>query len=126
MKELSYKDTEREIELKIYGLNFKINNKIEKLNIDEIKEKAESDDKVIEKAIEEILGDGAIQKINEQRIKDGYKEMNLDVQTQVFNFIIKTYMDVVLAPVNETMNYMENYGRKHKNNRYNKNRYRRY
>ena len=49
MKELSYKDTERDIEVKIFGLDFKISNEIEKLNVEEIEKQAEIDEKIVEK-----------------------------------------------------------------------------
>lgn len=122
MRELSYKDTEREIEVKIFDLEFKISNKIEKLNVEEIKKQAETDEKVIENIIDNILGQDATKKINEKRVSDGYEEMSLDVQTQVLNWIIQTYSEEVLRPMRRTVNNMENYKRGRKLN----NRYRRY
>lgn len=125
MKELSYKDTEREIEVKIYGLDFKINDSIEKINAEEIEEKAKSDDKIIEKIIDDILGKDACKKINEQRKKDGYEEMNIDIQTQVLNWIINQYTEEVLKPVKKTINNLEQNNRYYRRNKF-KNRYRRY
>lgn len=124
MRELSYNDTEREIEIKIYGLNFKISDKIEKLNTEEIQKQAETDEKIIEKVIDDILGENATQKINEQRVKDGHDEMNLNVQTQVLNWIIQQYTDEVLEPINKTVNRIQNRNYR-RNGKYN-NRYRRY
>ena len=71
MRELSYKDTEREIEVKIFDLEFKISNKIEKINTEEIQKQAETDEKIIEKIIEDILGKNAKKKINEKHVTDG-------------------------------------------------------
>ena len=122
MRELSYKDTERDINIKIFDLEFKISNKIEKLNVEEIKKQAETDEKVIENIIDNILGQDATKKINEKRVSDGYEEMSLDVQTQVLNWIIQTYSEEVLRPMRRTVNNMENYKRGRKLN----NRYRRY
>lgn len=122
MRELSYKDTERDINIKIFDLEFKISNKIEKLNVEEIKKQAETDEKVIENIIDNILGQDATKKINEKRVSDGYEEMSLDVQTQVLNWIIQTYSEEVLRPIRRTVNNMENYKRGRKLN----NRYRRY
>lgn len=122
MRELSYKDTERDINIKIFDLEFKISNKIEKLNVEEIKKQAETDEKVIENIIDDILGQDATKKINEKRVSDGYEEMSLDVQTQVLNWIIQTYSEEVLRPMRRTVNNMENYKRGRKLN----NRYRRY
>lgn len=122
MRELSYKDTEREIEVKIFDLEFKISNKIEKINTEEIQKQAETDEKIIENIIDNILGQDATKKINEKRVSDGYEEMSLDVQTQVLNWIIQTYSEEVLRPMRRTVNNMENYKRGRKLN----NRYRRY
>ena len=122
MRELSYKDTERDINIKIFDLEFKISNKIEKLNVEEIRKQAETDEKVIENIIYDILGENATKKINEKRVSDGYEEMSLDVQTQVLNWIIQTYSEEVLRPMRRTVNNMENYKRGRKFN----NRYRRY
>lgn len=122
MRELSYKDTERDINIKIFDLEFKISNKIEKLNVEEIKKQAETNEKVIENIIDNILGQDATKKINEKRVSDGYEEMSLDVQTQVLNWIIQTYSEEVLRPIRRTVNNMENYKRGRKLN----NRYRRY
>ena len=122
MRELSYKDTERDINIKIFDLEFKISNKIEKLNVEEIKKQAETDEKVIENIIDNILGQDATKKINEKRVSDGYEEMSLDVQTQVLNWIIQAYSEEVLRPIRRTVNNMENYKRGRKLN----NRYRRY
>ena len=122
MRELSYKDTERDINIKIFDLEFKISNKIEKLNVEEIKKQAETDEKVIENIIDDILGQDATKKINEKRVSDGYEEMSLDVQTQVLNWIIQAYSEEVLRPMRRTVNNMENYKRGRKLN----NRYRRY
>ena len=122
MRELSYKDTERDINIKIFDLEFKISNKIEKLNVEEIRKQAETDEKVIENIIDDILGENATKKINKKRVSDGYEEMSLDVQTQVLNWIIQTYSEEVLRPMRRTVNNMENYKRGRKFN----NRYRRY
>lgn len=123
MRELSYKDTERDIEVKIFGLDFKISNKIEKLNTEEIQKNAETDEKAIEKIIDEILGQDATKKINEKRVSDGYEAMSIDVQTQVLNFLIEQYTKEVLNPLNKTVNNIQN--RNYRNRKYN-NRYRRY
>ena len=114
MRELSYKDTEREIEVKIFDLEFKISNKIEKINTEEIQKQAETDEKIIEKIIDDILGENATKKINEKRVQDGYEVMSLDVQTQV------------LKPVENTVNNIQKYSNDYRRNRKFNNRYRRY
>lgn len=126
MRELSYKDTEREIEVKIYDLEFKISNKIEKINTEEIQKQAETDEKIIEKIIDDILGENATKKINEKRVQDGYEVMSLDVQTQVLNWIIRQYTEEVLKPVENTVNNIQKYSNDYRRNRKFNNRYRRY
>jgi histidinol dehydrogenase len=126
MRELSYKDTEREIEVKIFDLEFKISNKIEKINTEEIQKQAETDEKIIEKIIDDILGENATKKINEKRVQDGYEVMSLDVQTQVLNWIIRQYTEEVLKPVENTVNNIQKYSNDYRRNRKFNNRYRRY
>lgn len=126
MRELSYKDTEREIEVKIFDLEFKISNKIEKINTEEIQKQAETDEKIIEKIIDDILGENATKKINEKRVQDGYEAMSLDVQTQVLNWIIRQYTEEVLKPVENTVNNIQKYSNDYRRNRKFNNRYRRY
>lgn len=126
MRELSYKDTEREIEVKIFDLEFKISNKIEKINTEEIQKQAETDEKIIEKIIDDILGENATKKINEKRVQDGYEVMSLDVQTQVLNWIIRQYTEEVLKPVEKTVNNIQKYSNDYRRNRKFNNRYRRY
>lgn len=126
MKELSYKDTERDIEVKIFGLDFKISNEIEKLNVEEIEKQAEIDEKIVEKIIDDILGKDATKKINEKRVADGYEEMNINIQTQVLSWLFQQYMSEVLKPINNTVNSLKNYDRRYKRNRNYNNRYRRY
>ena len=126
MRELSYKDTEREIEVKIFDLEFKISNKIEKINTEEIQKQAETDEKIIEKIIDDILGENAAKKINEKRVQDGYEVMSLDVQTQVLNWIIRQYTEEVLKPVENTVNNIQKYSNDYRRNRKFNNRYRRY
>lgn len=126
MRELSYKDTEREIEVKIFDLEFKISNKIEKINTEEIQKQAETDEKIIEKIIDDILGENATKKINEKRVQDGYEVMSLDVQTQVLTWIIRQYTEEVLKPVENTVNNIQKYSNDYRRNRKFNNRYRRY
>ena len=126
MRELSYKDTEREIEVKIFDLEFKISNKIEKINTEEIQKQAETDEKIIEKIIDDILGENATKKINEKRVQDGYEVMSLDEQTQVLNWIIIQYTEEVLKPVENTVNNIQKYSNDYRRNRKFNNRYRRY
>lgn len=125
MRELTYKDTENSVEIIIFGLKFKINNsEIEKLNADEIEKKVNENDKVLEEIIDKILGEGSVSKINEKRKNDGFDEMDVKIEMQVFSFIMEIYAEEILKPVNKTVNKFRGY--KNNVNKFkNYNRYRR-
>lgn len=129
MRELTYKETDNNIELTIFGLKFKINEKeTEKImskKQEEIEKEAKENENYIVELIDKILGDGSVDKINEQRSKDGYEPMNIKVQMQVFSFICEEYAKIILNPVNKATNRINGY--KNNRNRYNKfnNKYRR-
>lgn len=83
-----YEDTDKRIEIDLYGLVFEIK------NLDSL-EKLESLDKedsnAIEAQLEKILGEGSIEKINNKRVNDGYKKLNLDVELNILGCIFETY-----------------------------------
>lgn len=86
----SYADVYKKIEVEIFGLNFEINKeKIENQDINNINEK---DEDVIEKIIEEIIGEGSIEKLNNKATSDGYARMTLAEKTKVLTFLYITYM----------------------------------
>lgn len=125
MRELTYKDTENSVEIVIFGLKFKINNsEIEKLNADEIEKKVNENDKVLEEIIDKILGEGSVSKINEKRKNDGFDEMDVKIEMQVFSFVMEIYAEEILKPINKTVNKFRGY--KNNVNKFkNYNRYRR-
>lgn len=106
MKSLNYRDTERKIEVEIYGLKFEIKEDIEEIDLKDINSE---DEKVIEKTINRIIGDGAFEKINKRRLEDGYGKINLQVGMTIITFLINSYVDVLTAPVNNMANKMNRY-----------------
>lgn len=86
---LGYDELENDIEVEICGLVFKVD--CEK--IENIKDKDEIDN--IEDTIENILGEGAIERINKKRIKDGYSELNASGLAKIYGFILKVYTEVI-------------------------------
>ena len=124
MRELSYNDVKKDIEVVIFGIKFKVSNKIEKINEQEILEKTKDNENVVEEIINEILGDNAIEKINNKLIEEGHEKMDLNIQTKVLNWTLNQYADELLSPINETVNKMQNYNRNYRRNK--RNRYRRY
>lgn len=125
---LGYDSTDRKIEIEIYGINFEIS------NVEKIKEfeNVEDDDlNGLEKMIESLLGDGAIQKLNDQRKKDGYKEIDsavaLNILAGISQVYVNEYMNNIMQPLENNIERVDNYNRRTRryNNR-NRGRYGRY
>lgn len=130
-----YEDTDKKIEVELYGLVFEINK--EKIVDKDIKELDGNDETKIENEIEDILGKGTIEKINNKRMSDGYSKMTLDVEVAVLTCIYKAYITAttgnMIDEINNTSKEMENRAkgmnnREQRRNRkgYRGNRYRRY
>ena len=82
-----YEDTDKKIEVDLYGLIFEIN----KENIVD-KDISNIDEKNVENEIKELIGEDSIEKINNKRIKDGHDKMTLDVEVAVLTCIYKAYI----------------------------------
>lgn len=127
-----YEDTDQKIEIDLYGLVFEINK--ERILNKDINSVNSNDEEKIKDEIEDILGKGTIEKINNKRINDGYNEMTLDVEVAVLTCIYKTYIEFTTGQMidginnsnnkmlNEAQN-MNNYNRQDR--RYNRNNFRR-
>lgn len=83
-----YEDTDKSIEIDLYGLVFEINNLN---NIEELEDLDRENINLIEAQIEKILGTGSIKKINDKRRKDGYKELDLDIELSILGCIFESY-----------------------------------
>lgn len=85
-----YEDTDKKIEVELYGLIFEINKKkiIDK-DIENINKRSENE---VENEIKEIIGEDSIEKINNKRMNDGHKKMTLDVEVAVLTCIYKAYI----------------------------------
>ena len=125
---IGYENTDKKIEILIYGLKFEIK------NVDKMKEfeNVEDDDlNGLEKIIENLLGEGSIDKLNEQRQKDGYKKIDSTVALNLLVGISQTYMNEytnnIMQPLEKNVNRINNYNRKTRryNNR-NRGRYGKY
>ena len=125
---LSYKDTDKKIGINIYGLEFEIKPEIETIDTNNIKN--------MEEIIDKILGDGAYKKINEQRIKDGYEEINSQIGLTIISACVNAYVDESIKPMENMIDNAKNksnkinnfnrWQRKNYNRNYRGNRYRRY
>ena len=135
---IGYEDTDKKLEIEIYGLKFEINK--EKISKNKKIDEINGNEKDLENQIEELLGANAVEKINRKRVSDGYSEMTIDVQVQVLKFIYITYIkSITTGMTNDLTNVIEieknkvinmqnrqekrNYNR---NRRYNNRNYRRY
>ena len=105
---LGYETTDKKIEIDIYGLNFEIKN-IEKLQ--ELDNTNDEDIKGLETMIDTALGEGAVTKINEQRVKDGYKEMDSSVALQIIVGIAQAYTEGYMQPLEKSFERVSNYNR---------------
>lgn len=115
---IGYENTDKKIEIEIYGLKFGIK------NVDKIKEyeNVKDDDlNGLEKLIENLLGDGSINKINEQRKKDGYKEIDNEVALNLLVGISQVYMNEytnnIMKPLEENAERINRYNRKYNRRR---------
>ena len=122
---IGYENTDKKIEIEIYGLKFEIK------NIDKIKEyeNVENNDlNGLEKMIESLIGEGAINKINEKREKDGYGKIDstiaLNILVGISQQYIAEYTDNIMQPFEKSINRINNFNRETR--RYNNRGIRRY
>ncbi len=129
---LGYRETEKKIEVEIFGLRFKINEEaIENKNINDINR---NDEDVVINEIDNILGENAVNKINDKRNKDGYDNMNLRIQLAVLGCIYEAYINATAEKIaNKTVNSLQksydrvnNIGNREQRRNYNRNRNNRY
>ena len=83
-------------------------------NVDKIKEYENVEDNDLnglEKMIESLIGEGSINKINEQREKDGYKKMDSTVALNILVGVYQTYMneytDNIMQPIEKSIDRMD-------------------
>lgn len=93
---VGYEDTDKKIEIDIYGIIFEIRN----LNENKIKEyeNMDKENKVtIESELENIIGKGAIEKINRKRNEDGYENLTIDAELNILGMIFQAYYTTVIS-----------------------------
>ena len=132
----SYEDTDKKIEIELYGLIFEIKN-LDDSRIKEFEKIDRNNQNTIEDSIKSILGEKCIEKINNKRKKDGYSELTLDIELNILGCIFDAYTNSVfdnvtekvtnsVKNINNKMNNfnLDNFNRQQKRNynrRYNKN-----
>ena len=128
-----YEDTDKKLEIELYGLVFEIRN----LNsIEELENLDSNNFDSIEIELEKILGKGSIEKINNKRRKDGYQDLDINIELYILGCIMETYaksmtnntLGRVLNSVNDMNKNIDNvinnnFNRNQRRN-YNRNQYR--
>lgn len=125
-----YQDTDKKIEIELYGLVFEIKN-LSNEKIEEFRN-INNDLSKIERQIEDILGNGSVEKINNKRIADGYDKMGLEVELNILGCIFEAYakamtnntIDRVSKSINDINSKVEglnNNRQQRRNNKYNRN-----
>lgn len=94
MYEIGYQDTDKEVEVKIFGLQFKIKGILNEENIKEIEEN-KNNVELIDKQIKMLIGEDAIDKINKKRKEDGREEMDLIVKANVLGMLMGVYAEQI-------------------------------
>lgn len=98
---LNYEDTDRKIELEIYGLIFEVKKEIEDIDAKELKEQNKIN---ISEIIDKIFGNGATDKINKKRVQDGYEVMDTQVALTIISYAVNAYVNASVSPINEVIN----------------------
>lgn len=125
-----YEDTDKEVLIDLYGIVFKVNN-IEE--IDNLKNIDKENVNEIEETIKKLLGEDAIDKINNKRLTDGKDKMDVKVALAVLGCIFQAYTKVmtesVIGKVENSINNINerinNFGNRQEK-RYNNRRYNKY
>lgn len=132
MRNIDFKDTDKKLEISIYDEKFEVNiNKLEEINKDEI-----NDESDLNKILDEVLGNGACDRLNKKRKEAGYSELDNGNGLAIFSAIIEEYVRFAMTPVNNIFNEYEkvenktnqymnrnqrrNYNRNNRNGRNNK------
>lgn len=114
---IGYENTDKKIEIEIYGLKFEIKN-VEKL--EEYKEIDDNDLESLKEILNILLGDDAVEKINKKRKEDGYKEIDNQVALNIFMGIFKAYtseyMNDIVDSYDKVERKLEGYNRRTKRN----------
>lgn len=127
-----YEDTDKSIEIDLYGLVFKVNVKNRDIeDLKNIKDNVSLEE--LEGIINKYLGRNAVDEINRQRKQDGYGLIDEDIATQIIICIMRAYTNTMLSGLTDTMddidgkinNTMKNVNKVKQFNRYERRNYNR-
>lgn len=125
-----YEDTDKKIEVDLYGLIFEISN-LE--NVEELENIDRNNVNEVEAQLEKILGYGAVEKINNKRLNDGYKKLDLSIELNILGCVFEAYAKSItgnftgrlLNTIHDVNKNMSNFGNEEDRRNYNRNRYNR-
>lgn len=125
IRKFGYEDTDKKLEIDLYGIVFEIKN-IE--SIEKIEGINRTDKDVVEKYLKNILGEDCIERINKKRKEDGYNKLDLNIELNILGCIFEVYgenmVNGVLGRINNTVNnagkqmdkYTNNFNREQRRN----------
>lgn len=103
MRNINFEDTDKKLKIKIYDIEFEINiTELEKINKDEVNDSSD-----MNKILDNILGKGSCDKLNEKRKENGYEEMDNGNCLAIFSVIMAEYIKYAMAPINNVFNEYE-------------------
>lgn len=88
---IGYEQTDKELIVNIYGLDFKIRSMSVELKseLEELIKDDNEDFELLYKIIDKMLEIGASEKINDKRLKDGYAKLSLQNIIAIVNLVTK-------------------------------------
>lgn len=125
---IGYEQTDKELIVEIYGLNFKVRKMSAELKreLEELTNNKTEDFDMLYKVIDKMLEDGASEKINNKRKQDGYDNMSFENIITIVSLIAsvqaKEIAKAQIKGVNDTREIFNNY----QNRDYRRNNYRGY
>lgn len=121
---IGYEQTDKELIVNIYGLNFKIRSMSVELKkeLEELIKDENEDFELLYKIIDKMLEDGASDKINEKRKQDGYGKMSVQNIIAIVNLITKLQAQEIVKEqvqgVEETKQVFNGYNNQNGNRNY--------
>lgn len=118
MIRIGYEQTDKKIEIEIYGLIFEISKEIENVSTENVEDYKD--------VIDKVLGEGATDKINAQRKSDGYGEIDTQVFLAIISTAMNAYVNASTQPINSMIDNYEDRTRRFNKygNRYERRNYR--
>ncbi len=128
---IGFEDTDKKTKVEIYGKEFEIDeSRLSELKTRTEEVAEEKDINVMYKILDEIVGDGTAETLNNIRKENGYEEMKVNHVLPILLKLLEVYTKKMFEPLEEAENKFNDVYRKinryeRRNYRNNRNRYRR-